>query len=123
MSLIRIEEINIITDERGALHKLLPFPVSGEVYMVVTAPGQIRGEHFHSKMEEWFTTLSGEGDLSVQLPEGGAIETTTMVPGYRYLVPRGVAHRLTNTGKQDWTVLAGAEKGYDPKDTIEHRLQ
>lgn len=122
MSLVRLENIDVFDDARGALHKLLPFSVTGEVYMVVTKPGEARGEHFHNNMGEWFTTLSGGGLLSVQLSTGGAVEHIEMVPGVRYHVPSGVAHRLKNTGLQDWLVLAGAEKGYDPQDTIVHKI-
>ncbi len=122
MSLVRLEKIETFEDERGGLRKLFPFSVLGEVYLVVTKPGATRGDHFHKTMGEWFTTISGSGLLSVQLSTGGAVEHIEMLPGVRYLVPKGVAHKLTNTGLQDWTVLAGAEKGYDPKDTIEHKL-
>ena len=122
MSLVTPERIATHGDDRGELQKLFPFCVTGEIYMVVTAPGEERGDHFHNHMGEWFTTLYGAGQLSVQLSVGGPVETIEMVLGMRYFVPKGVAHKLTNTGSEDWAVLAGAERGYDPKDTVEHKI-
>jgi oxalate decarboxylase/phosphoglucose isomerase-like protein (cupin superfamily) len=123
MSLVRLEKIDVHRDNRGELHKLFPFTVTGEVYLVVTRPKEERGDHFHPHMSEWFTCLSGNGQLSVQHSTGGPIETIEMIAGFRYFVPSGVAHKLTNTGAKDWTVLAGAERGFDPNDTIKHKIR
>lgn len=102
-------------DERGALLKLSPAPVRGEVYLVTLEPGVVRGQHRHDRMGERFIALRGEGVLGY-LTDAGAPAYMPLVPGWCLEVPAGVGHALFNTGVERLDVLALAERLHDPED-------
>ncbi|MDR1306606.1 MAG: glucose-6-phosphate isomerase [Treponema sp.] len=71
----------------------------------VTYPGKVGGEyfmtkgHFHRILEtaEVYYTLSGEGGMLVENPEGET-DFFPMIPGNAVYVPKRFAHRSVNTG-------------------------
>jgi oxalate decarboxylase/phosphoglucose isomerase-like protein (cupin superfamily) len=114
-------------DERGWLHvalgaSQLPAGVSfGELYVVrANAPGDRRGDHFHRKMDEWFTLV--EGNATLQLRDPATDERLTVrldgnIPR-TFRVPAGVAHCIVNDGPGPMTVVAWATAEHDPDDVI-----
>jgi len=93
VSLIRTEPVIAHEDARGALRKLWPGPVPGEVYAVELRPGSSRGHHLHVRGGEWFVALSGAPVLVVVDPATGARERVSL-DGLRARVEPGLAHAL-----------------------------
>ena len=110
---VRVEPVVRFDDPRGALLKVLPHPVAGEVYVVTCAPGAVRGEHRHHRMGEWFTALRGAGVVRVEGP--GGPEEHSLV-GQRVHVPASVGHAVVNTGDEELVVVAFAGRLHDPDD-------
>ena len=110
---VRTEPVVRFDDPRGALLKVHPHPVAGEVYVVTCAPGEVRGEHRHQRMGEWFTALSGEGVVRFETADGTAEHTLV---GQRVYVPAGCGHAVVNTGTDELVVAAFAERAHDPDD-------
>jgi glucose-6-phosphate isomerase len=56
--------------------------------------------HFHTILEtaEVYYTLSGEGCMLLENPEGD-VALRPMIPGHALYVPKRYAHRSINTGK------------------------
>lgn len=93
MSLVYTEPVLAHEDARGALRKLWPGPVAGEVYSVELRPGSSRGHHLHRRGGEWFVALRGEPVLVVEDPATGARERVALA-GLRARVEAGLAHAL-----------------------------
>ena len=119
---LRTEPVAVHTDARGSLYKVHPEAVSGEVYAVHTQSGESRGHHFHRKMGEWFTALTGVGIVVVEDPKSGVCRQESLV-GQRVYVPAGFAHALFNTGTTELLVLACADGPHDPSDVFPHRVR
>jgi glucose-6-phosphate isomerase len=72
----------------------------------ITYPGKVGNEyfmtkgHFHTILEtaEVYYTLSGEGCMLLENPEGDVV-LHPMIPGHALYVPKRYAHRSINTGK------------------------
>jgi glucose-6-phosphate isomerase len=72
----------------------------------ITYPGKVGNEyfmtkgHFHTILEtaEIYYTLSGEGCMLLENPEGD-VALHPMIPGHALYVPKRYAHRSINTGK------------------------
>jgi glucose-6-phosphate isomerase len=72
----------------------------------ITYPGKVGNEyfmtkgHFHTILEtaEVYYTLSGEGCMLLENPEGD-VALHPMIPGHVLYVPQRYAHRSINTGK------------------------
>ncbi|MDR1972200.1 MAG: glucose-6-phosphate isomerase [Treponema sp.] len=72
----------------------------------ITYPGKVGNEyfmtkgHFHTVLEtaEVYYTLSGEGCMLLENPEGD-VALHPMIPGNALYVPKRYAHRSVNTGK------------------------
>lgn len=91
--LVHTEPITVHADARGALLKLWPGPVSGEVYAVELLPGTSRGHHWHRRGGEWFAPLQGVAVLVVEDPASGRREVVRL-EGLRARVEAGLAHAL-----------------------------
>lgn len=66
---IQIISRRLLKDERGWFLKVitgeeygLP-PYTGEVYLTMGMPEQLKGGHYHPIANEWFTIIKGESKL------------------------------------------------------------
>ena len=103
---LQVEPIDARRDARGALLKLLPGPVSGEVYAVELDKGVSRGHHLHARGGEWFMAVSGRALLVVVDPASGT-RAEVMLHGVRARVEPGLAHAIF--GLEPALVLALAD--------------
>jgi len=128
---IQIIPRKLIADERGWFLKVITgkeegFPsYTGEVYLTMGKPGQLKGGHYHPKANEWFTMIEGE---SVLLLEDVNSKERMEIPlrfedAKTIFVPSGVAHAFLNEGEKDFIVLAYTDQLYNPKDTISYCLK
>lgn len=104
-------------DARGALRKLHPGSVAGEVYSVVALPGQRRGDHLHPRMAERFLGLSGAPLLGVYDPNTRETHWMKLL-NQSVEVPAGLAHVILAGGDAPCEVLALAERPHDPADVL-----
>jgi len=112
-------------DARGWLLKCLDggevdlSPDTGEVYVVMAHPGQIRGGHYHPLAHEWFTLLQGRATLLLADPATGEREELALSVDKPVTVhvPPGLAHAFRAEG-EPMLLCAYSDRRYDPKDTV-----
>ena len=123
---VRVEPLNVLRDPRGWFLKVLMakhLPAGGrefgEIYISTSESGVARGNHFHKKMTEWFTPISGRGELVVCLPEGTERRTIVLdsAAPVRIQVPPNVAHAFRSIVTEPLLLLAYSDMEYDPADT------
>lgn len=127
---VQIIPRRLITDDRGWFFKAISgteedIPShTGEVYLTMGTPGQIKGGHYHPEAVEWFTVIEGEAVLRLE-----DIETherkeiiMTLESAKSVFVPNNVAHDFKNVGNSNMIILAYTDKLYDPTDTIAYKL-
>ena len=96
---------------------------TGEIYVVMARPGQIRGGHFHPLAQEWFTLLQGRATLLLADPqtnERAEIALTADAPATIHM-PAGIAHAFrAEQGESEPPMLlcAYSDRLYDPADTV-----
>lgn len=95
---------------------------TGEIYLAVADPGEVRGNHYHPCASEWFTVVLGDALLHLFDPISGerqklALSASTPVTAY---VPAGIGHAFVNPtdATQQMMIIAYADRPYDPADTI-----
>lgn len=127
---IQIIPRRLLLDDRGWFLKVitgkedgLP-PYTGEVYLTMGKPGQVKGEHYHPIANEWFTVIAGESKLIVE-----DVETRERLEldlcfddAKTIMIPHGIAHAFMNTSNQDLVVIAYTDQLYVPQDTIAYKL-
>ena len=104
---LQVEPVNARRDARGALYKLWPGPVTGEVYAVELDQGVSRGHHLHRRGGEWFVAVRGRALLVVVDPSTGG-RAEVWLDGVRARVEPGQAHALF--GVEPALVLALADR-------------
>lgn len=118
-------------DSRGYLHKVLAAsqcdgrPPRGEVYVSAALPGEVKGNHYHLRMGEWFAVIEGRGSLELADPETGertTIRVDASEPSSVY-VPAGAAHALVNDGDGVLVCVAWAEAEHDPADVFPYEVR
>ncbi len=128
---IQITPRKLIADERGWFMKVITgkengLPAyTGEVYLTMGRPGQIKGGHYHPLAKEWFTMIEGD---SILLLEDVESKERMEVPlrfeeAQTVFIPSGVAHAFLNEGEKDFIVLAYTDQLYDPADTIAYNIK
>ena len=129
---VRPEPITVYGDTRGALWKAMaasgPGACSsfGELYVVHSCKGAVRGNHYHRLTTEWFLVVQGKGTLRLAIP-GRPEEREYLLDAAHQAVlkiPPGIAHRFIAEEEGTTILMAVADREYDEKspDTVPHTL-
>ncbi len=134
LSTIKPVPVRINTDPKGELWKVLTASglgeesrSFGEIYLVTSRDGAMRGNHYHPGITEWFLVLRGRMRCSVAVPDTG--EKTSFLLDARnpavIKVPAGIAHGFSSVGEEPATLLAYADREYDEEspDTFAYECQ
>ena len=112
----RVETINVRADARGFVFEPSEKTASNSrmsAHAVISEPGAIRGNHYHSNSTEIITVV---GAALVRLKEDETVYDIE-VPAkevYRFTIPPNVTHAVKNTGDQPNILVAF--------NTVEHDL-
>ena len=115
--------VNVITDQRGIVLELLnaqDFASQRNAHLVVSLPGVVRGNHYHTKGMETMTVL---GPSLVRFREHGVIGEV-VVPekeAWRFVFLPGVAHAIKNLGGEANTLVAFNTVEHDPANPDTHK--
>jgi UDP-2-acetamido-2,6-beta-L-arabino-hexul-4-ose reductase len=114
---VRIEPVVLQRDSRGSVFE--PFastwlPSQRNLHVVVTEPGCVRGNHYHTRGTE---ILIVQGPALVRMREGQRTHDTLVPDGevIRCIIPPRVAHAVQNLGTGPMLLLASSDLGYDPE--------
>jgi len=117
------KRLNVITDQRGFVLELLPaedFASQRNAHVVVSLPGIVRGNHYHTKGRETITIL---GPSLVRFREQGRIQEV-VVPdkeAWRFVFLPGVSHAIKNLSGEANILVAFNTLEHDPTDADTHR--
>ena len=127
---IMIFDRNLIQDERGWFLKVITgkeeyLPChTGEIYLTMGKPGQMKGGHFHPNALEWFTIIQGKATL--KLEDISTHEKMEVILRFEdaktVFVPNNIAHGFFNESNKDFILLAYTNSLYNPNDTIPYAL-
>jgi UDP-2-acetamido-2,6-beta-L-arabino-hexul-4-ose reductase len=112
-----IERVSFPADARGlVLEPIGPdtLPRQRNAHLVLTAPGCIRGNHYHERGTEVAVVL---GPALVRIREDGAIRDVPVTAGqaYRLTIPPGVSHAFRNTGGETMLIVCFNTEAHDPE--------
>jgi|HigsolmetaAR202D_1030399.scaffolds.fasta_scaffold00994_6 dTDP-4-dehydrorhamnose 3,5-epimerase-like enzyme len=113
---VLIERLRRASDRRGYVFEPLDESLLREqrnVHVVLTNPGEIRGNHFHPTGTE-ITAVCGPA--RVRIKEGGTIVTHDVPDGetWRFTFPPGVTHAFQNTGTAPLVIVSFNTLPHDP---------
>ncbi len=103
-----VDPIDFPTDARGlVLEPLRPdeFASQKNAHLVVTAPGCLRGNHYHRHGTEVAVVL---GPALVRLRDADGLRDFIVEEGraLRFVLPAGVPHAMLNTGNAPMLILS-----------------
>ena len=114
---VKRELLTLSRDGRGSVCE----PLAGaelasqrNVHVVLTEPGQVRGNHYHLRGTE---TVTVYGPALARVREGGEVSDTHIPEGQavRFTFPPGVAHAFKNTGERTNVLIAFNTVEHDPR--------
>ena len=113
---VHIEVMPAHRDARGSLFEPLnaaELLQQKNVHVVLTQPGEIRGNHRHSAATEMTVVV---GPCLVRLKEGGVVRDVEVPTGeaWRFTIPPGVVHAYRNTGEATMLLISFASALHDP---------
>ncbi len=115
------------SDRRGVLAEIAKGQSFGQFFVSRTAPGIVRGNHYHHTKTEKFLLLAGEAVIRIRRL-GSQDVTKYEVRGAHMRVveiPPGFAHSIENVGTEDLITLFWASEEFDPArpDTYAAKVQ
>lgn len=128
---VHIINRRLIVDDRGWFLKAITGTEegipnhTGEVYLTMGKPGQVKGGHFHPEAVEWFTIIQGSAVLKLEDMETHERRDIEMSldKAITVFIPNNVAHVVVNNSDTDFILLAYTDKLYNPKDTIAYTIK
>src|SRR3954471_10912004 len=113
---IPIEAVSVPPDAPGlGLEPLGPgdLPRQRNVHLTLTAPGAVRGNHYHERGTEVTVVL---GPALARYRDAGAVRDFPIPEGraYRFTIPPGVAHAFQNTGSRPMVLIGFNTVVHDP---------
>jgi UDP-2-acetamido-2,6-beta-L-arabino-hexul-4-ose reductase len=117
------ERLNVIRDQRGFVLELLAaldFAAQRNAHIVVSLPGVVRGNHYHTKGTETITIL---GPSLVRFRGQGQIEEVVIPDkeAWRFVFLPGISHAIKNLGAEANILVAFNSVEHDPTDPDTHR--
>jgi len=120
---VSYERLKVISDQRGFVLEVLnaeDFASQRNAHIVVSLPGVVRGNHYHSKGKETMTVF---GPSLVRFRERGTIGEV-MVPereAWRFVFLPEVSHAIKNLGGKANTLVAFNTSEHDPANPDTHK--
>ena len=131
-SIVRGVPMRQARDARGVVFEPLDaaqLAAQRNVHVVLTAPGAVRGNHYHRLLHEvtavvgparvaWRAAPRADGTLaeataeSVEVPAGEV---------WRFEFPPGITHAYENTGSETLVLVAFSSRPHDPADPDTYR--
>jgi dTDP-4-dehydrorhamnose 3,5-epimerase-like enzyme len=115
--------LSVRADARGELIEVFRAPATGlsaqgQVYVVVSRAGAVRGNHYHRRKTEWFFVWRGAGAFDLTDLRTGTrarIILDGAAPALLKVCP-WVHHRVEGHSGEDLYVLAYVDEAFDPGD-------
>ncbi|HIC12375.1 MAG TPA: SDR family oxidoreductase [Sulfurimonas sp.] len=102
-------------DNRGTFYEILKTLDSGQFSLSTTAPGILRGNHYHHSKNEKFLVVRGEAliefrhivtdEIITYKVSDKKMEVVEMIPGY--------THNIKNTGSEEMLLFLWANESFD----------
>jgi UDP-2-acetamido-2,6-beta-L-arabino-hexul-4-ose reductase len=111
-----VEPLEFPTDVRGlVLEPLGPeeIPAQRNAHLVLTGPGHVRGNHYHSLGTEVAVVL-GPALVRVRDADGTREYAIGAGSAMRFVFPPGVPHAMLNTGETPMIILSFNTMPHDP---------
>jgi len=105
---VKIEYVKTAKDKRGFVFEPLEagvLPRQRNVHVVLTQPGCVRGNHYHTKGTEIIVV---RGSTLARFRDGQEFHETTVgeKETVRFVIPHGVSHAFKNTGSKTTAMVA-----------------
>jgi UDP-2-acetamido-2,6-beta-L-arabino-hexul-4-ose reductase len=113
---VKVEQVIFHQDSRGGIFEpIVPECLPGQrnVHIVVTKPGHVRGNHYHTRGTE---VLTVQGPALVRIRDEQGLQDT-LIPEEgvtRFIIPPGVAHAIQNLGSRPTFLVAFRDRAHDP---------
>lgn len=120
---VSYERLKIISDSRGLVFEPLMvhhFPDQRNAHIVLSMPGVIRGNHYHTRGIETIAVL---GPALVRFREKDETKNVEIPPGqaYRFVFPPGVPHAIKNLAHGPNILMATNTVEHDPRNPDSER--
>jgi len=118
MKPIEIKTLITHEDERGVLVELFKFPQCGQINLITTRPGFVRGNHYHTRKRELFCVIDGAVQLDLKNRADNKKETYLLSSDVFQAVEvlPGWIHNIQAVGGKTAKVLIWNNEIFDPND-------
>lgn len=111
--------LDVKHDQRGPIFEIVRSNGEGQIFFSTTRPGEMRGNHYHTRKFERFCVVQGQAEIAIRklftkdvmrYPVSGSNPTVIDMPQFH-------AHSLTNVGTEDLRVVFWISEHYNEHDS------
>ena len=108
-----------ITDSRGVFAEVIRANMTGQYSFSITQPGEVRGNHFHTRKIERFAVIHGEALIELRkIGSNRKIEYNLLGTKPSYIdMPVWYTHNIKNVGETPLITLFWVNEFYDENDS------
>ncbi len=111
-----IDSLAVRRDARGVVFEpLTAQELAGmrNVHVVLTEPGHVRGNHYHTRTTEWMTVV---GPARIRVRRDGIVEDVVVPPNeaWRFTFPPGTSHAMAFEGPHPGVLVSFTDMVHDP---------
>lgn len=117
----QIKDLEVHADKRGWLVEMLKRNEIRkdikQIYVATIKPGEIRGNHYHLKRQEWFFIAAGEAEISledIKTKKKIHLKVSAKKPQVVTIFPK-IAHAVKNIGKEVVYLVSAQNDIYNHK--------
>tara|TARA_X000000368_G_C23032524_1_gene713208 strand:+ start:501 stop:1613 length:1113 start_codon:yes stop_codon:yes gene_type:complete len=113
------KQYKLVSDPRGSFAEVMRSNILGQYSYSVTLPGEIRGNHFHTRKFERFSVISGSGVIEIRKIDSEKkyiYKLNGKTPSYVDM-PIWYTHNIKNTGDIPLITLFWINEFYDEADS------
>jgi UDP-2-acetamido-2,6-beta-L-arabino-hexul-4-ose reductase len=113
---VKIEPVRSVSDARGMVVEPMGpdlLPAQRNVHLVLTEPGQVRGNHYHERGTEVTLVI---GPALFRYREGAVVREVAFAAGEarRITIPPGTGHAFSNPGPGILVLIGFNTEPHDP---------
>lgn len=112
-----LKNLEVKDDIRGSLVEAYKLPSDGQVFYVISNPGETRGNHYHLRKTESFVVIYGSATISVRNRETHdlmKVEVSGFKP-MKVTISPNYTHNIT-AGEDGAIIIAWVDELYDEND-------
>lgn len=113
---MKLEPLEVKSDRRGSLIEAFKLPNDGQIFYATIQPGEIRGNHYHTRKKEYFVVVHGSATITCKDRDTGTVMNVVTGGQNPMLVEIVPNHTHNITSEDGCMFIVWTNEQFNPSD-------